>query len=71
MRRTKYDEEVVYYCKNCLSLAIRDMGDKPYCDKCGYLEVGVGDISEWADLHKEMYGEDSVLVSNYFKNIEQ
>ena len=50
--------EPVYYCKNCLSLRIRDvehLSNSEYCDECGSTDVGTTSIEEWDTLYKERY----------------
>lgn len=53
-----YDEEPVYYCKRCLSLAIKSVGKFDYCDKCGGTDVDVTDIHTWQEMYKEKYGKE-------------
>lgn len=35
----KYNEEPVYYCSRCLSLAIMESEGTLYCDKCGNTDI--------------------------------
>lgn len=51
-----FNEEPVEYCKHCLSLAIRDVNNQPYCDKCGSTNVDSTDIFTWEQLYVNMYG---------------
>jgi hypothetical protein len=53
---SEYDKEPVYYCKRCLSLAIKSVGEYDYCTKCNCTEIGVTDIHTWLDMRKEKYG---------------
>ena len=59
MIRNKYDEELVHYCKQCLSLAIK-VGEEgvSYCDLCGCSSTGRVLIDEHSDLWADRYGYD-------------
>lgn len=55
-----YNEERVWYCKDCLSLKIRyikSIEDSEYCDDCGSTDVMLGTIKEWQNLYIEKYGK--------------
>lgn len=69
--KKEYDDEPVFYCKTCLSLKIREMNERDYCDSCGSTEIEQTDIETWITMYKNMYGEDSVLESNYLKEFMQ
>lgn len=57
----EYNNEPVYYCKNCLSLRIMDLNEKiSFCDRCGSTEVGICHIAEWEKLYKNKYGRDHI-----------
>lgn len=61
-----YDEVPVLYCKNCLSLNIRDVAginDSDYCDKCGSTDIGETFIDDWELMYKERYGH--YYLENY------
>lgn len=52
---SEYNEEPVFYCKNCLSLSIRhvhNINDSEYCDKCGSTNIETTSIKEWEELYK-------------------
>lgn len=54
-----YDQIPVLYCKNCLSLKIRNIPvveDSDYCDDCGSTDTGECLIEEWETLYKSRYG---------------
>lgn len=50
-----YNEEPVYYCKDCLSLKIRSAEDQDFCDKCGSANIGIASIFEWQQMYDEKY----------------
>lgn len=54
----EYDKEPVYYCRRCLSLAIKTVGQFDYCDDCGCTDIGVTDIYTWQNMYKEKYGKE-------------
>lgn len=51
-----YDDEAVWYCKDCLRLTIVD-GEVPYCSYCGSVDIGEVGIREWEEMWRERYGE--------------
>lgn len=54
-----YNEEPVYYCSRCLSLAIKaDIDDFCYCDKCGSTQIEQCDIFHWEALYRDRYRVD-------------
>lgn len=58
MTREEYNNVPVFYCKNCLSLKIRDIehvDNSEYCDECGSTNIGSTNIEEWEALHKAKY----------------
>lgn len=63
-----YNDEPVYYCKNCLSLRIKSVFtglNLDYCDECGGTIIEQAHIDKWRELYKERYGFD--YLSNYGK----
>lgn len=53
----QYNEEPVFYCNRCLSLAIiRSKGSYCYCKECNSADLGVTDIDDWEELYKKKYG---------------
>lgn len=54
-----YNEQPVLYCKQCLSLKIRNIpsiDDSDYCDECGSTNIQECSIEEWENLYKNRYG---------------
>ena len=68
------NNEKLYYCKRCLSLAIVKDGDILYCPKCGCGIIRRNTDEGWEKLMIDKYGKFSVLhprgtfVDTYFKN---
>ena len=58
---SQYNEEPVYYCKSCLSLAIEIIGapedNDSVCTKCNRTDIGVASISTWREMWKNKYGK--------------
>ena len=51
-----YNSVPVYYCKNCLSLKIRVLGEySEYCDDCGSTNIDKCSIFEWENKYKALY----------------
>lgn len=58
-RIEQYNDEPVCYCKDCLSLRIKQVAtglNLEYCDKCGSTSLAEAHIYEWEDLYKARYG---------------
>ena len=56
-----YNDEPVFYCKDCLSLKIKTVVeglDLDYCDECGGTDIEQTHIEEWKKLYKKRYGFD-------------
>ena len=54
----KYNEEPVYYCKQCLSLHIMILDENTdYCGLCSNTDIAKAHIDEWDILYKEKYGK--------------
>lgn len=51
-----YNDEPVYYCKNCLSLRIKIVGGYDFCDECGCTDIKTAHISDWEKLYEERNG---------------
>lgn len=52
------DDEPVFYCRNCLGLAIlRYDNSTDYCGKCGCTDIGVSHFNDWEELYKIKYGK--------------
>ena len=55
----EYNNEPVYYCRNCLSLMVRGIGESSefdYCDDCGSTQILCSSISDWEMIYKNRYG---------------
>lgn len=49
----------VYYCKDCLSLAVKtvtSLDDACYCDDCGSTNIETASIDEWEAMYERRYG---------------
>ena len=58
-KQTDYNQEPVFFCKNCLSLKIRNvvgLENSDYCDECGSTEIGQASIEDWQEMYKSKYG---------------
>ena len=51
-----YNDDPVFYCEHCLSLAIKSIGDVDYCDECGGTDIKTTNIHTWEKEYKEKYG---------------
>lgn len=52
-----YNKEPVVYCKHCLSLNIRILGeDSDFCDTCGNTDTETTDITTWENMYEQKYG---------------
>ena len=60
-----YDDEPVFYCTSCLSLAIVGDRNSLKCGECGAKadKIDVTNIHKWAALYREKYGSDYVSQS--------
>lgn len=59
--KQEYNEEPVFYCKNCLSLKIKTVqvdSNLDYCDECGSTDIAQTSIEEWRGIYKNRYGTD-------------
>lgn len=52
-----YNDIPVYYCKKCLSLKIKGVGDLDYCGNCGSTDIDQAHIKYWDNLFVEKYGK--------------
>lgn len=56
-----YNNIPVYFCKECLSLLVRQYDEKTnYCDKCGSTDIEVTTIDKWQELYKDKYGKNLI-----------
>lgn len=66
MTKEEYNKTPVFYCRNCLSLKIRDIEhikDSEFCDECGSTDIGSINIDVWDNLYKVKYGHK--YLDNY------
>lgn len=59
--REQYNDEPVFYCKDCLSLKIRTVAegsDLDFCDECGATNIGTAHIEDWKTMYRTRYGFD-------------
>lgn len=57
-KKKEYNEEPVYYCKNCLSLNILTFENTDYCDSCGSTSIDTTDIETWKKEYRNKYKKD-------------
>lgn len=50
-----FNDEPVFYCKHCLSLAIKTINGLDFCGDCGSVDIAQAHISEWEEKYKEKY----------------
>ena len=59
IKEIDYNEDIVYYCRDCLSLRvsfISSLEDSEYCDKCGSTDIATSSIEEWEAIYENKYG---------------
>lgn len=59
--KEQYNNEPVFYCKNCLSLKVKTVTaglDLDFCDECSGTDIGQTHIEEWKKMYKDRYGFD-------------
>lgn len=55
--KEEINNEPVFYCKSCLSLAIKPYSANiDYCDDCGSTNVGKTHIELWEDMYFKRHG---------------
>lgn len=55
-RQKEFNDEPVFYCKHCLSLAIISLEGLEFCDSCGSVDIKEDHINNWETEYKEKYG---------------
>lgn len=55
------NDDNVYFCANCLSLAILTENNIDYCKNCGCSIIKEDTIDNWEKLHKEKYPKGKIL----------
>ena len=60
-KKNPYNDEPVYYCKDCLSLHIEIVGrpedNDSVCVDCNRTDIAKTDIFTWREMWKEKYGD--------------
>lgn len=60
-KKEEYDKESVFYCTNCLSLAIKKYDQlTDYCGQCGSTNTSKTTIGLWEDSYEAAYGKKYV-----------
>ena len=54
---SKYNEEKVFWCARCLSLAILEEEGICYCKDCNGVHIHTGTIEQWNSLYYRKYGK--------------
>lgn len=54
-KHSKYNEEPVAYCAECLSLKILSVDGIDYCDKCGSTFIKEANIFDWERMYAAKY----------------
>lgn len=52
-----YNSEPVYYCENCMSLNIKDMGFMDCCADCGETSIGTASLEEYDKIYYKRFGK--------------
>lgn len=55
MTKDEYNQEPVYYCTRCLSLAQTSLLGQCYCENCGSTESASATIYEWENKYMNRY----------------
>ncbi len=55
MTKEEYNQEPVYYCTRCLSLAQKTFLGQCYCENCGSTESSSTTIEDWENKYKDRY----------------
>lgn len=56
-KKQEYNDEPVYYCSKCLSLAVVSLDDIDYCNNCGSADIESDSIENWEMMYLIRYGE--------------
>lgn len=59
MEENNFNNEPVFYCKNCLSLKVKivpGMEDLDYCDECGATSIAQTNIETWEKMYEDKFG---------------
>lgn len=55
-KKEYYNNEPVFYCKDCMSLAILNVDNYNYCRDCGSTDVDVCMIDDWEQMYELKHG---------------
>lgn len=56
--KEEYDEEPIYYCRECLSIKINgELEGCDYCEDCGSTNIESCNIFEWEAMYKKRKGK--------------
>lgn len=56
---SEYNNEPIHYCKDCLSLNIRELSASKLfvCGECGNASIEESSVNEWIELYTKEYGK--------------
>lgn len=52
-----YNQETVFYCKHCLSLAVIDAGYCGYCNYCSSTDIEEATLEEYDNIYYQRFGK--------------
>lgn len=66
---SEYNNEPVYYCRDCLSLLIKTVPNSniDYCDVCGSTSIETTNIFNWENLYEQRYGHKFLTNNKKWK----
>lgn len=69
--RDDYENEPVHYCKNCLSLNIKELPEVnlDICGECGNTDIETTDMDTWTGLYNTEYG-NAFLSEEFDENAD-
>lgn len=50
------EEDIILYCRTCLSFAVVEECGIDYCEDCGSTDIGEMDVVEWEKAYIKRYG---------------
>lgn len=56
------EEENVFYCARCLSLAVKTFRDQDFCINCGSTDIRETDFNEWEVMYENANGEKFINI---------
>lgn len=54
--KDNYEDEPVWYCRECLSLTVMNAGGRDYCRDCGSTDIAWAPLDRWEWLYRNKYG---------------